>query len=49
MTSILEEKILAKLDQLALCTGKNKAQLVREALKDYFKTQGLFSQDLKRF
>jgi post-segregation antitoxin (ccd killing protein) len=39
MTVTLEEELLKQLDLLASSTGKKKAQVVREALKNYFKTQ----------
>jgi metal-responsive CopG/Arc/MetJ family transcriptional regulator len=39
MTVTLEEELLEQLDLLANSTGKKKAQVVREALKNYFKVQ----------
>jgi len=41
MTITLEENILEELSQLATTTGKKKAQVVREALQDYFDTQSV--------
>ena len=36
MTITLEENLIDELSSLALQTGKKKAQVVREALQDYF-------------
>jgi metal-responsive CopG/Arc/MetJ family transcriptional regulator len=36
MTVTLEESLLDELSQIAVDTGKKKAQVVREALQDYF-------------
>ena len=36
MTITLEENLIDELSSLALETGKKKAQVVREALQDYF-------------
>jgi predicted DNA-binding protein len=36
MTITLEENLIDDLSSLALQTGKKKAQVVREALQDYF-------------
>ena len=36
MTIALEENLIDELSSLALETGKKKAQVVREALQDYF-------------
>ena len=41
MTITLEESIVEELSELALSTGKKKAQVVREALQDYFDTQSV--------
>jgi len=39
MTITLEENLIEELSDLASTTGKKKAQVVREALQDYFDTQ----------
>jgi metal-responsive CopG/Arc/MetJ family transcriptional regulator len=36
MTITLEENLIEELSQIAVDTGKKKAQVVREALQDYF-------------
>ena len=36
MTITLEENLIDELSQIAVDTGKKKAQVVREALQDYF-------------
>ncbi len=36
MTITLEESLIEELGQIAMDTGKKKAQVVREALQDYF-------------
>ena len=36
MTITLEENLIDELSAIALDTGKKKAQVVREALQDYF-------------
>ena len=41
MTITLEENILEELADVALSTGKKKAQVVREALQDYFDVQSV--------
>ena len=41
MTITLEENILEELADVALSTGKKKAQVVREALQDYFDVQAV--------
>jgi len=41
MTITLEEGIVEELADVALSTGKKKAQVVREALQDYFDTQAV--------
>lgn len=38
MTITLEENLIEELSDVALETGKKKAQVVREALQDYFDT-----------
>ena len=38
MTITLEDTLLEELADVALSTGKKKAQVVREALQDYFDT-----------
>lgn len=41
MTITLEENILEELADIATATGKKKAQVVREALQDYFDVQAV--------
>ena len=41
MTITLEESIIEELAELAASTGKKKAQVVREALQDYFDVQSV--------
>ena len=41
ITITLEENIIEELAELAADTGKKKAQVVREALQDYFDTQAV--------
>ena len=41
MTITLEDNIIEELAQIATDTGKKKAQIVREALQDYFDTQAV--------
>ena len=36
MTITLEENLIDELSSMAVATGKKKAQVVREALQDYF-------------
>lgn len=41
ITISLEENLIEELSDLAQMTGKKKAQVVREALQDYFDTQAI--------
>ncbi len=41
MTITLEENLIEELSDIALKTGKKKAQVVREALQDYFDTDAV--------
>lgn len=41
MTITLEDTLIDELAEVANTTGKKKAQVVREALQDYFDTQAV--------
>lgn len=41
ITITLEENLIDELGALALDTGKKKAQVIREALQEYFDTQAI--------
>lgn len=41
MTITLEETLIEELAEVAEASGKKKAQVVREALQDYFDTQAV--------
>ncbi len=41
ITITLEESLIEELSEVALNSGKKKAQVLREALQDYFDTQAV--------